>query len=325
MVLRSLGQRLHVVTLSHLPSLTNSMRDYFLSARIRCDSRTAMMVITLLVSVPISHSICAQQAVQPVQYNQHVRPVLAENCFACHGLDETAREADLRLDSRAVAIEMGAIKPGDPDHSELIARVESDDPESVMPPPESGHKLSVQEIELLRRWITQGAKYEKHWSFTPPVKTKPSSSQAVRSSHPIDGFVLKRLEAVGLRPNQEAGRLQLLRRLSLDLTGLPPSMEQADAFLTDQSPQAYESVVDRLLESDAYGENWARMWLDLARYADTKGYEKDRPRTIWRYRDWVIDALNRDLPYDQFSIEQLAGDLLPQPTQDQILATAFHR
>lgn len=294
------------------------MHDSFSRLRLPYDFRTAMMVIVLLLSAPIS-------AEQPVRYNQSIRPILAKNCFACHGLDEAAREADLQLDVRELAIEAGALEPGGPDRSELIARIESHDPGLVMPPPDSGHKLSEQEKKLLRQWITQGANYEQHWSFIPPAKTESPGSQADRMSHPIDRFVLKGLRAVGLSPNPEADRLQLLRRLSLDLTGLPPTIEQADKFLADQSSRAYETVVDRLLDSEAYGEHWARMWLDLARYADTKGYEKDRPRTIWRYRDWVIDALNRDLSYDQFAIEQLAGDLLPEPTLDQILATAFHR
>lgn len=258
-------------------------------------------------------------------FSRDIRPILAKNCFACHGPDSNSREADLRLDDRANAIELSAIESGNPDASELIARVESDDPDVVMPPPDSGHTLSGEDIRLLREWISQGAQYELHWAFTAPIKVEPPQPRADWSTLPIDRFILQKLEEVGLKPNEEAERLQLLRRLSLDLTGLPPTIEEADAFLADQSPQAYETAVDRLLNSEAYGEHWARMWLDLARYADTKGYEKDRPRTIWRYRDWVIDALNRDLPYDQFTIEQLAGDLLPNPTNDQILATAFHR
>lgn len=286
-----------------------------------------MRFILLMALPPYAVFACADSvnAEDEVKFNRDIRPILARNCLACHGLDAGVREADLRLDERRVAVEMGAIEPGKPKESELILRVESDDSDTVMPPPGSGHKLNAEEINLLRRWITEGANYEKHWSFTPPVKTEPRSSQGNWSSDPVDLLILERLEAAGMTPNPEAQRLQLLRRLSLDLTGLPPSLEQADAFLADQSPQAYETVVDRLLKSDAYGEHWARMWLDLARYADTKGYEKDRPRTIWRYRDWVIDALNSDMPYDQFAIEQLAGDLLSKPTNDQILATAFHR
>lgn len=262
---------------------------------------------------------------EPLQYNRDIRPILAKNCFACHGMDANAREADLRLDERSSALEMGAIEPGQPEQSELVTRVESKDPDTVMPPPDSGHELKAEEISVLREWIQQGAEYQKHWSFIPPVKAELPNTESDWSTHPIDRFVLKRLEEGGLSPNDEAERLRLLRRVSLDLTGLPPTIEEADEFLADESPQAYEHAVDRLLQSQAYGEHWARMWLDLARYADTKGYEKDRARTIWRFRDWVIDALNQDMPYDQFTVEQLAGDLLPDPTTDQLLATAFHR
>ncbi len=294
------------------------MCDLILRPRISADFRYALVLVTSLYW----GSVCVAQ---PTQYNQQIRPILAKHCFTCHGLDAASRQADLRLDVRTNAIEFEAIEPGKPEESELIARIESDDPELVMPPPDTEHQLSSDEIQLLRRWITQGAKYEKHWSYVPPIKTEPHKTPTTWSSHPIDGFVIDRLKEVGLKPNPPEDRLRLLRRLSLDLTGLPPTIEEADTFAADQSPEAYEKVVDRLLASDAYGEHWASMWLDLARYADTNGYEKDRPRTIWRYRDWVINALNQDLPYDQFAIEQLAGDLLPHPTNDQILATAFHR
>ncbi|MEK6237861.1 MAG: DUF1549 domain-containing protein, partial [Planctomycetales bacterium] len=233
--------------------------------------------ISALLASPMLALEDSAIAADETNFNRDIRPILAENCFACHGRDAGSRKADLRLDDRRIAVAADAIKPGKPSQSELIARVESDDPDAIMPPPDSGHKLSAEEIKRLRQWITQGAKYEKHWSFRPPVKVKPPITQRPWSSHPIDHFILKRLESAGLRPNQEADRLRLLRRLSLDLTGLPPSVEEADAFLADQSPEAHETVVDRLLDSDAYGEHWARMWLDLARYADTKGYEKDRP------------------------------------------------
>jgi len=281
-------------------------------------------VIALFVASIVSLRSSAIAA-DGIGFNRDIRPILAKNCFACHGQDAGSREADLRLDDRTTAIESGAIEPGKIAQSELIARIESTDSDTIMPPPDSGHKLTAEEIKLLSAWIAQGARYEKHWSFEPPVKVKPPTTVADWSSLPIDRFILNRLEAAGLTPNDEAERLQLLRRLSLSLTGLPPTIEEAEAFLADQSPQAYENVVDRLLASDAYGEHWARLWLDLARYADTKGYEKDRPRTIWRYRDWVVAALNEDMPYDQFTIEQLAGDLLANPSNEQILATAFHR
>lgn len=240
-------------------------------------------------------------------------------------MDDVARKAGLRLDDVQSALESKAIVPRNADQSELMHRVQSHDPDLIMPPPDTGHMVSAEEIQLLRTWIEQGAEYEKHWSFTPPKSIEPPSTSNDWSRHPIDIFIYQRLTEVGLEPNAEADKPRLLRRVSLDLTGLPPTLEQADAFLADQSENAFEKIVDQLLEAEAFGEHWARMWLDLARYADTNGYEKDRPRSIWRYRDWVIESLNRDLPYDQFTIEQLAGDLLPEPTGDQILATAFHR
>lgn len=267
----------------------------------------------------------ATHADEPLEYNQHIRPILAKNCFTCHGLDPKARKADLRLDVRTVAVKAGAISPNKPEGSELVARIESKDTDTIMPPPDSGHKLTANEISLLRRWIEQGATYQTHWSFRPLEKIELPETGAEWSAHPIDRIVFNRLAGAGLSPSEPEGRLRLLRRLSLDLTGLPPTVQEADAFLHDESPDAYEKVVDRLLADQSYGENWARMWLDLARYADTKGYEKDRPRIIWRYRDWVIDALNKDMPYDQFTVEQLAGDLLPEATNEQLLATAFHR
>ncbi len=284
----------------------------------------SLLVLVFLAGELLAISDTCEGA-DETQFNRDIRPILAKKCFACHGFDEGARKADLRLDDRSIAISAGGIEPGRPDQSELIARIETDDTETVMPPPDSGEKLSVEEIKLLRQWITEGAHYEKFWSFSPPVKVEPPQVANASSSHPIDRFIRARLATAGLKPSQQAERLRLLRRLSLDLTGLPPTLDEANAFEANESPGAYEAAVDRLLRSDAFGEHWSTMWLDLARYADTKGYEKDRPRNIWRYRDWVIDALNRDLPYDEFTIEQLAGDLLPEPTNDQILATAFHR
>lgn len=288
------------------------------NARILLGARAALMAAMLLWSGWLA-------ADEPLKYNREIRPILAKHCFVCHGPDEGSRQAGLRLDDRAAAIEMKAIQPGRPAQSGLVERIQSTDPESVMPPADSGHSLSADEIKRLRQWVAEGAKYEIHWSFAAPKKTDPPTNQADGSNHPIDRFVHRHLEAAQLSPTAEADQLTLIRRLSLDLTGLPPTVEEADAFAADRSPEAYETVVDRLLASDAYGEHWSRMWLDLARYADTKGYEKDRPRTIWRYRDWVIDAFNRDMPYDQFTTEQLAGDLLSSPTNEQFLATAFHR
>ncbi|MEX0718217.1 MAG: PSD1 and planctomycete cytochrome C domain-containing protein [Planctomycetaceae bacterium] len=255
-----------------------------------------------------------------------MRPILAANCFACHGPDEGDRQGGLRLDGRDSAIEKQAIVPGKPDESELLRRVLSDDEFTVMPPADSGKSLTAAQKETLRRWIAAGAEYETHWSFAPLRRAAlPAVENDARLRNEIDRFVLARLEARGLSLSPEADRHALARRLSLDLIGLPPTPEQADAFANDSSLDAYEKFVDELLASPRFGEHWARSWLDLARYADSKGYEKDRPRTMWRYRDWVIDAFNADMPFDRFTIEQLAGDLLPEATVEQQLATAFHR
>lgn len=263
---------------------------------------------------------------EPIQYNRDVRPILAKNCFACHGRDDETRQGELRLDDRQAAIEAGAIVAGAAGDSELTRRIESSDADQVMPPPDSGHRLTAIEKQTLRRWIAQGATYQRHWAFIAPRKAPlPATNNNSWPRLPIDHFVLRRLEEAGMRPSPPAAKAVWIRRVSLDLTGLPPTVAETEAFLADNSPLAYQRVVDRLLESEAYGEHWARMWLDLARYADTKGYEKDRHRDMWRYRDWVINALNRDMPYDQFTVEQLAGDLLEAPSTDQLLATAFHR
>ncbi|MCA9177642.1 MAG: PSD1 domain-containing protein [Planctomycetales bacterium] len=279
-----------------------------------------------LLSLLCLLSLAAIATAEPPGYNADVKPILSRHCLGCHGFDESSRKGDLRLDTRQAAAESKAIVPGKPDESELIRRIISADSELRMPPADSGEQLSEAEIQTLRQWIAAGADYQQHWSFSPPRKAPlPEASRADWPLSPLDHFVFTAIEAHGLQPSESADRAQWLRRVSLDLTGLPPTFEEADRFLADESDQAYERVVDRLLESQAYGEHWARMWLDLARYADTKGYEKDRHRDIWRYRDWVIQALNRDMPFDQFTIEQLAGDLLPNPTTDQILATAFHR
>jgi hypothetical protein len=248
-----------------------------------------------------------------VDFNREIRPILAANCYACHGPDEESREARLRLDTSEGAREV-VTPPGD---AELVRRIVSDDEEEVMPPPDSGSSLSKREIALLKDWVAEGAKYETHWSFRKPVK-----SPVPAGLHPVDHFVSGKLKEAGLEMSPPSDRYTLIRRLSLDLTGLPPSLEMADEFVAKGN---LDEMVDRLLASPAFGEHWARMWLDLARYADTKGYEKDRARTIWRYRDWVIEALNADMPYDQFTRDQLAGDLVPNATGDQLLATAFHR
>lgn len=273
-------------------------------------------------------------AADEVDFSRDVRPILSANCFACHGPDDKARQAGLRLDTQegAYADHDGsrAVVPGKPEASSLIERILSKDPDLVMPPPKTGHKLTETQRETLARWIKAGAKYDQHWSFKPLVRPAVPAAKLPASNGkppvaPIDAFIQTRLDAAGLKPAGEAQPQTLLRRISLDLTGLPPSPAEQDAFFADKSDAAYEKVVDRLLASPRFGEHWARMWLDLARYADTKGYEKDQPRQIWRYRDWVIDAFNSDMPFDQFTLEQLAGDLLPNATEQQILATAFHR
>ena len=230
------------------------------------------------------------------QFNRDIRPILANKCFACHGQDEESREADLRLDQRKAAMLSNAIVPGDPQASEVISRIESDDPELRMPPAESGHSLTVAESKAIREWIAEGAIYQKHWSFVPPEKSPLPKTKLSWPRSPIDHYVLHKLEENEMTPSKEAHRARLLRRVSLDLTGLPPTLDELEVFLADESDDPLKKAVDRLLKSNAYGEHWARMWLDLARYADTKGYEKDRHRDIWRYRDWVIDALNADMP-----------------------------
>lgn len=265
-------------------------------------------------------------AVQAIEYNRDVRPILVQSCFACHGPDSAARQADLRLDLRDAAVEAGAIEPGKPDESELIRRVFSTDADEVMPPPDHQHQLTAEQKELLRRWVAAGAEYQSHWSFIAPRRPPvPAVKSGAWVRNPIDAFVLAQLEQHGLEPAPEADRRTLARRLSLDLTGLPPEPDMVDAFVQDDSADAYERLVDRLLQSERWGEHRGRYWLDAARYADTHGIHFDNFREIWAYRDWVIDALNRNLPFDRFTIEQLAGDLLPDPTLEQRIATGFHR
>jgi hypothetical protein len=261
-----------------------------------------------------------------VDFIRDVRPILADNCFTCHGPDGAARKAGLRLDRREDAIRMKAIVPGKPDESALIERICADQPKRLMPPARSNKKLTDAQKDLLRRWITGGAEYQRHWSLLPVKRPAPPTVKDEKwVRNPIDAFVLARLEQEGIKPSPEADRPTLLRRLAFDLTGLPPTPDEIDAFVKDGRPDAYERQVDRLLASPHYGERWGRHWLDLARYADSNGYSIDAPRTIWPYRDWVIAALNRDLPFDQFTVEQLAGDLLPNATTEQKVATGFHR
>ena len=255
----------------------------------------------------------------PISFNRDVLPVLSANCFACHGPDEKERQAELRLDleadTKAARPHGPAIINGDPTHSSIIARLTSTDPAVVMPPPSSRKKVTPEQIDAIRRWIAEGAKWERHWSFETVVKPQGTLDDQVKSE----------LKARRLSLREKASPQTLARRLSLDLVGLPPTPEIADKFARDPSLVAYERLVDELLAQPAFGEHWARMWLDLARYADTKGYEKDLGRTMWPYRDWVIQAMNSDMPLDQFTTEQLAGDLLPNATPQQLVATGFHR
>jgi hypothetical protein len=261
-----------------------------------------------------------------VRYNRDVRPILVENCFACHGSDSAARKAKLRLDRREDAIKAGAFVPGKPEESELVARIFSDDPKRVMPSPKSHKTLTSAQKDTLRRWIAEGAEYQPHWSFITPTRPPvPTVKNPAAVRNPIDAFILTELDKQGLTPAPEADRRTLARRVSLDLTGLPPRVEDVEAFVNDPAPDAYERYVDKMLASSHWGEHRARYWLDVARYADTHGIHIDNYREIWPYRDWVIGAYNRNLPFDQFTIEQLAGDLLPNRTLDQQVASGFNR
>ena len=262
-----------------------------------------------------------------IDFNAQIRPILNQNCTSCHGGVKAA--GDVSFVHRDTATTLGkksrrpVIVPGKPEESELIARVTAKDPDYRMPPADHGPALPADKIELLREWIRQGAPWQEHWAFVPP--TQPAVPPVAGAVSPIDAFVRARLATEGLTPAPEASRAAWLRRVSLDLTGLPPTPEEIEAFQADAAPRAHERQVDRLLASPRYGERWASLWLDLARYADTKGYEKDDHRTVWKYRDWVVDAFNRNLPYDRFVIEQLAGDLLPEAKMEQFIATGFHR
>ena len=273
----------------------------------------------------------------PLSFERDIQPILSENCYHCHGPDAEARKARVRFDQRDSALAPAksgaiAIVPGKPDQSELVARIFSDDPEEVMPSPQSHRTLTLAQKNLLKRWIAEGATWNEHWAFSPPQRAPvpapdapPSSLSVQLPVHPVDAFIRARLAQEKIPPAPAAGRAALLRRVTLDLHGLPPTPAELDAFLADRSPDAYEKLVDRLLASPRYGERWAWDWLDLARYADTNGFQGDPERTMWPWRDWVVNALNANMPFDQFTIEQLAGDLLPNATRDQKIASGFHR
>ncbi|MGC1274873.1 MAG: PSD1 and planctomycete cytochrome C domain-containing protein [Planctomycetaceae bacterium] len=285
---------------------------------------------TLLAVGIVVSAATARSDDRPIDFGRDIRPILSDKCFFCHGPDPAHREADLRLDWQdGVLADRGgyaAVVPGKPDESELIARITADDESMKMPPAESGKSLSPEQIELLRRWIEQGAEWEGHWAYEPLVRpVVPAAKDASWPRQPIDRFVLARLDQEGLTPSPDADRVTLIRRLSFDLTGLPPTADEVDRFLDDRSPDAYERLVERLLASPHFGERMAVYWLDLVRYADTVGYHGDQGHHIQPYRDYVIKSFNENLPFDQFTREQLAGDLLPNPTMWQTIASGYNR
>jgi hypothetical protein len=274
----------------------------------------------------MAHIAAAEPKTAKVEFNRDIRPILSENCYACHGPDKNRRKAQLRLDERSSALAKQAIVPGNSDESDLVARVQSDDADEQMPPPSSHKKLSAQQKELLKKWIDQGAEYQAHWAYLPPSRVAiPQCRDSSRVRNPVDAFIQSVLESKGISPSPEADRRTLFRRLSLDLVGLPPSPEEVRAFAHDADPRAYERIVDGLLDSPHYGERMAVAWLDLVRFSDTVGYHGDQNQRIFPYRDYVIDSFNANKPFDQFTVEQLAGDLLPRPTSEQLVATGFNR
>ena len=281
----------------------------------------ALLIISAVAMLPESGAV-----EDKVQFNRDIRPILSNTCFHCHGPDEKERKAGLRLDLREDAMKPAksgavAIVPGQPDKSELVSRIFTSDGDDLMPPAKLHKPLSSAQKELLKRWIAEGAEYQGHWAFIKPVRVEPSQ----KTANPIDGFIQARLKSAGLNPSGEASREALIRRVTLDLTGLPPTTAEVEAFLKDGALGAYERVVDRLLASSRYGEHMAAPWMDLARYADSNGFQSDTSREMWHWRDWLIGAFNRNLPFDQFTVEQLAGDLIPEAKPDQILATGFNR
>ncbi|HEV3438911.1 MAG TPA: DUF1549 domain-containing protein, partial [Gemmata sp.] len=285
-----------------------------------------MPFVRFLILCAIFFTPAAGNAAEKVDFGRDIRPILSNHCFKCHG--PAVQKGKLRLDDRETATKHGAIAPGKPTGSELLSRIVlPDSDEQRMPPREAGERLTPDQVAKLKAWIEQGAEYTPHWAFRPPVRPAALKVNDGDSTirNPIDAFVIARLQKEGLKLSTEADKSTLIRRVTLDLSGLLPTPKEVDDFLKDESPQAYEKVVDRLLASPHYGERQARHWLDLARYADSNGYTIDGPRPIWPYRDWVIKALNDDMPFNQFTIEQLAGDLLPNATLSQKVATGFHR
>lgn len=295
---------------------------------------TTPLVKSNVVTVSVWLTLCVARLIageDRVDYNRDVRPILSDNCYRCHGPDEGERSTELRLDDEASAfsaLTLGghAVVPGNPGKSELVRRISSDAPEVRMPPPETGKTLSAEQIRILNDWIEAGASWGAHWAFSKPIRPAlPSIEDIAWPKNPIDYFVLDRLERKSWKPSERASRAGLIRRATFAVTGLPPTPQQVERFIGDTRPGAYDALIDRLLQSPQYGEHQTRYWLDLARYGDTHGLHLDNERSIWPYRNWVIDAFNRNMPFDAFTVEQLAGDLLNDPTLDQRIATGFHR
>ena len=294
-------------------------------------SRTVNQVVPLLSRTLLTLIFSASSGTaQNISFNRDVLPILSDACFTCHGPDSETREANLRLDvdkeAKANRDGFPAIASGNPDESELVFRILNEDPDEIMPPPDAHRQLTDSERQTLQKWIKEGARWENHWAFIKPLSPplpKPSNSEW--PENPIDHFILHTLDQENLSPSSEASRKKIIRRVTLDLTGLPPTLEEIRSFLSDKESGAYERAVDRLLTSPRYGETMALPWLEAARFADTDGYQFDGPRFMWRWRDWVIEAYNKNKPFDKFTIEQIAGDLLPNATLDQKIATGFNR
>ena len=286
-------------------------------------------------SLPQELETAYQDLPEIVDYNYHIKPILSDRCYKCHGPDANQRKANYRLDleENAYSVVNGGaslakynIKAGNISQSELVNRIISENVDYMMPPPESNLSLSIDEKAMIAKWIKQGAKYKSHWAFMPPIKENVSSFKDNSwSQNEIDDFILDRLEQQGLQASEKTNKATLLRRITLDLTGLPPTPEEMENFLLSEDPNSYENEIDRLMSTEQYGERMAVEWMDVARYADTHGYQDDGMRNTWPWRDWVIQSFNDNMPYDQFITEQLAGDLLSEPTKEQLLATCFNR
>lgn len=312
------------------PTRSSTRRVAAFSVAVALASLTHVTAATPPTAKPAA-TATTQASAPTLQFNRDIRPILSDNCFACHGFDAKTRKAGLRLDVAEGAFAPAksgkvAVQPGNPAASELLTRILTTDADDLMPPADSHKQLTAEQKDLIRRWIEQGAPYQKHWSFEPPVHHPPPNlTKGPQPLNAVDRFIASRLEREGLAPSPEAPRETLIRRITFDLTGLPPTPEETQAFLADTAPGAYERLVDRLLNSPRYGEQMARHWLDVARYADTHGLHLDNERQMWAWRDWVVRSFNDNQPFDAFTIDQIAGDLLPSPTQDQLIATGFNR